>query len=316
MKRVLSLAVAGMLALALSACGGGSGAGGQRLSIATGGTTGVYYVYGGGYAKLITDNIENTAATASVTSGSVENLKLVASGDADIAFTLGDTALDAVEGKASFEGKQPLQALAYVYDNYTQLVAAEGSGIKDMSDLKGKRVGVGAPNSGTQVIANRMLTAAGIDPKADIKPQQLGINESVQAAKDGTVDAFFWSGGVPTAGVMDLMSTEKGTTLVDTTPVLDKLTAEYGDIYRAGKVDGEAYGLPEDVPTIYVPNYVVVNSKMEPALAKQLTALFFDHKQELVKVHPEAKNIDVKKAQEVSPLPMHPGAKQYYDEKG
>ncbi|MGH3658043.1 MAG: TAXI family TRAP transporter solute-binding subunit [Micromonosporaceae bacterium] len=314
MKRVLSLAIAGMLAL--SACGGGSGAGGQRLSIATGGTTGVYYVYGGGYAKLITDNIENTAATASVTSGSVENLKLVASGDADIAFTLGDTASDAIAGKESFKGKQPLQALAWVYDNYTHLVAAPGSGITKMSDLKGKRVGIGAPNSGTQVIANRMLTATGLNPKTDITPQQLGINESVQAAKDRTVDAFFWSGGVPTAGVTDLMSSEKGTKLIDTTPVLDKLTAQYGDIYRKGKIDGKAYGLPEDVPTVFVPNFVVVNSNMDPALAKQLTALFFDHKDALVKVHPEAKHLDVKKATEVAPLQLHPGAKQYYDEKG
>ncbi|MQA95787.1 MAG: TAXI family TRAP transporter solute-binding subunit [Streptosporangiales bacterium] len=314
MKRVLSLALAGMLAL--SACGGGGGAGGTRLSIATGGTTGVYYVYGGGYAKLITDNIDNTAATASVTSGSVENLKLVASGDADIAFTLGDTASDAIQGKESFQGKQPLQALAWVYDNYTHLVAAEGSGITKMSDLKGKRVGIGAPNSGTQVIANRMLTAAGLNPKTDITPQQLGINESVQAAKDGTVDAFFWSGGVPTAGITDLTSTKKGTRLVDTTPVLEKLRAQYGDIYREATVDGSAYGLPEDVQTVIVPNFVVVNSSMEPELAKQLTALFFDHKADLVRVHPEAKNLDVKKAQEIAPMQLHPGAKQYYDEKG
>jgi uncharacterized protein len=316
------LALAGVLAL-VTGCGGeGSGSGassgdGGRLSIATGGTSGVYFVYGGGLAKEISSNLKGYKATAETTSASVDNLILIKDGSSDIAFTLADTALDAVKGREAFKEKVPMRVLAQIYDNYTQVVAKAGSGIKTVEDLKGKRVSVGAPNSGTEVIADRVLEAAGMDPKGDIKRQGLGVEESVAAMKDGTIDAFFWSGGLPTGAITDLVTSDK-ITLLDTTVYTDKLTAKYGDVYRNDTIPKGTYkGVDKDVPTIAVPNYLVVSEKMDDKLAHDLTKLLFEQKKNLVAVHPEAKNLDPEKGAEViSPIELHPGAKQYFDEQG
>jgi len=319
MRRVLALA--GVLALAAGCGGEGSGSGseggGGRLSIATGGTSGVYFVYGGGLAKVISSNLEGYRATAETTSASVDNLILIGRGSSDIAFTLGDSALDAVEGRESFKEKVDLRALAQIYDNYTQVVAKKGSSIKTIDDLKGKRVSVGAPNSGTEVIADRIFDAAGIDPKNGIKRQGLGVDESVQAMKDGSIDAFFWSGGLPTGAVTDL-TTSEDIVLLDTTEYTAKLTQKYGDVYKDATIPKGTYdSVEEDVPSIAVPNYLVVDAKMEDQLAFDLTKLLFDRKQDLVAVHPEAKNLDPQKAREViAPIQLHPGAKKYFDEQG
>jgi TRAP transporter TAXI family solute receptor len=320
MRRMLALA--GVLALA-AGCGGegsGSGAeegGGGRLSIATGGTSGVYFVYGGGLAKVISSNLEGYRATAETTSASVDNLILIKDGGSDIAFTLGDTALDAVEGREAFKEPVPMRALAQIYDNYTQVVAKAGSDIKTLEDLKGKRVSVGAPNSGTEVIADRLLEAAGMDPKGDIKRQGLGVEESVQAMKDGSIDAFFWSGGLPTGAITDLVTTQK-ITMLDTTEYTDALTQKYGDVYRNEPIPKGTYkGVDEDVPTIAVPNFLVVSEEMDEKLAHDLTKTLFDQKQDLVAVHPEAKNLDPQRGQEmIAPIELHPGAKRYFDEQG
>jgi len=316
------LALAGVVALA-AGCGGegsGSGAeegGGGRLSIATGGTAGVYFVYGGGLAKVISSNLEGYKATAETTSASVDNLILIGDGGSDIAFTLADTALDAVEGREAFKEKVPMRALAQIYDNYTQVVAKAGSDIKTIEDLKGKRVSVGAPNSGTEVIADRVLEAAGMDPKGDIKRQGLGVDESVQAMKDGSIDAFFWSGGLPTGAITDLVTTQK-ITLLDTTVYTDKLVEKFGEVYRDETIPKGTYkGVSKDVPTIAVPNYLVVSEEMDDKVAHDLTKLLFDRKDDLVAVHPEAKNLDPTRAAEViAPIELHPGAQQYYDEAG
>jgi TRAP transporter TAXI family solute receptor len=309
MKRILIMLFAAVLTASSL---GGCSKQGTRLSIATGGTTGVYYVYGGGYAKIISANLDGVEATASATSASVDNIKLVTSGRADVAFTLADTAADAVQGKESFGSPQPVRALARIYDNYTQVAATEGSGVKKVADLKGKRVSIGAPNSGTLVIAQRMLAAAGLDPAGDIRAQRLGINESVQAMKDGTIDAFFWSGGVPTAGITDLTSTKKDVTLVDTTDLLPALQQRYGNVYRELTISGSAYGLPGDVQTVGVANYLLVSDKMSDDLAFDLTKVLFDKKADLARVHPEAKNLDKQVAQQVTPAQLHPGARRYF----
>ena len=316
-RRVVALA--GVIAL-VAGCGGegsgsGSEGGGGRLSIATGGTSGVYFVYGGGLAKVISSNLEGYRATAETTSASVDNLILIQKGSSDIAFTLGDTALDAVAGREAFKQKVPMKALAQIYDNYTQVVAKKGSGITKIADLKGKRVSVGAPNSGTEVIADRILEQAGIDPKNGVKREGLGVEESVQAMKDGSIDAFFWSGGLPTAAITDL-TTSEAITLLDTTEFTDALRQKYGDVYQDSTIPSGTYkGVSKDVPTIAVPNYLVVNAKMDEQLAFDLTKLLFDRKQDLVAVHPEAKNLDPQKAGKViAPIELHPGAQRYFDE--
>ena len=316
----LIVALVCVMGLAVGCGGEGSGSGaeegeGGRLSVATGGTAGVYFVYGGGLAKVISSNMDGYKATAETTSASVDNLILIDKGSSDIAFTLGDTAIDAVEGREAFKKEVPLRALAQIYDNYTQVVVKQGSGIEKLTDLEGKKVSVGAPNSGTEVIADRLLEAAGIDPKGGIKREGLGVDESVQAMKDGTIDAFFWSGGLPTGAITDLTTSEK-IALLDTTEYTQALKDEFGDVYEDSTIPSGTYkSVTKDVPTIAVPNYLVVNENMDEQLAHDLTKLLFDQKQDLVAVHPEAKNLDPQKGAEViSPIELHPGAQKYFDE--
>jgi TRAP transporter TAXI family solute receptor len=305
--------------VALAGCGGGGGGGGadsRRLSIATGGTGGVYFVYGGGLAKLISSNLEGYEATAEVTSASVDNMTLIADEKTALAFTLADTASDAVQGRGSFKEQVPAQALARLYTNYTHVVATAGKGIERIEDLKGKRVSVGSPNSGTEVIALRILEAAGLDPKADIRRQQLGVAESVQAVKDGSLDAFFWSGGLPTGAVTDLATSRK-IALLPTDEYVQPLRSKYGEAYAKATIEAGAYkGVSQGVEVVGVPNYLVVNRSMSEDLAYRLTKLLFEKKGELVKVHPEAKNLDLATAQKVAPLELHPGARRYYQEAG
>ena len=293
---------------------GGQAAPTQRLSIATGGTGGVYIVYGGGLSDLITKEMDGVEATAEVTSASVDNMLLIADESSDVAFTLADTAADAVRGEAAFDEPVPAQALAQLYTNYTQVGTVAGTGIETIKDLEGKAVSVGSPNSGTEVIALRILGAAGIDPDSGIDRQQLDVEQSVQAVRDGTIDAFFWSGGLPTGAVTDLASTDD-VVLLPTDSYTQDLAQEYGDFYTTTTIPGGTYpGVDEDVASIGVPNYLVVNEAMEEDLAYDLTKFLFDHKSDLVRVHPEAKNLKLETATDVRPLELHPGAQRYYDE--
>jgi uncharacterized protein len=320
-RRITRTVIAAAAALTmLAGCGGEQGGGGGEggnLSIATGGTGGVYSVYGGGLADVIGEELEGYQATAETTSASVDNMKLIARGDSDVAFTLADTAIDAVEGRASFDEKLPIRALAQIYTNYTQLVSTSGKNIESIEDLEGKRVSVGEPGSGTEVIALRVLEAAGMDPEKDIKRDQLGVDESVNALRDGSIDAFFWSGGLPTGAVTDLATTDD-IVVVPTADLAEKLQAEYGDAYQATTIPKDTYkGMSEDVETIGVPNLLVVNEDMDDTLAHDLTQLLFDQKERLTQVHPEAKNLDPARGQEViAPVQLHPGAQRYYDEQG
>jgi TRAP transporter TAXI family solute receptor len=293
----------------------GDGAGGGQLTIATGGTGGVYYVLGGGLATVISDNVEGYSATAQETNASVDNMQLIASGGADIAFSLSDTAADAVEGREDFEGA-PVEAcaLGLLYDNYTQLVSSSGAGIASVEDLRGKVVSLGSPGSGTEVIALRILEVAGIDPDADIERQQLGIDDTVAALRDGTIDAGFWSGGLPTGALTDLASTDP-IQIVPTAEYVGALQDAHGPTYMESTIPADTYpGLTGDVATIGVPNYLVVNESMDEELAYQLTKLLFERKDALVQVHPEAANLELQNAQMVEPLQLHPGAQRYYDE--
>jgi uncharacterized protein len=310
----IALALASLLMLTACGGGGGGGADSRRLSIATGGTGGVYFVYGGGLAKLISSSLEGYEATAEVTSASVDNMTLIGDGKSALAFSLADTAADAVQGKGSFKEKVPAQVLARLYTNYTQVVTTADKNLRRITDLKGKRVSVGSPNSGTEVIALRILEAAGLDPGADIRRQQLGVAESVQAVKDGSLDAFFWSGGLPTGAVTDLATSRK-IVLLPTDEYVEPLRQKYGEAYSKTTIKGGVYkGAGEAVATIGVPNFLVVNQSMKEDLAYQLTKLLFEKKAELVKVHPEANNLDRTTAQEVAPLELHPGARRYYGE--
>ena len=268
-RGVLGVVAALAVLFMLGACSASQApGGGDRLSIATGGTGGVYFVYGGALADQITQNVEGVEATAEATSASVDNMQLIGDQSSDIAFTLADTAADAVEGREEFEGRPvSAQALAQLYTNYTQVVAPAGSGINSIEDLRGRSVSVGSPGSGTEIIALRVLEAAGIDPDSDIDRQQLGVDESVDAVRDGTVDAFFWSGGLPTGAVTDLATTNQ-IVLLPTVDYLGALRSQYGEVYEETIIPAGTYeGVDEDVSVIGVPNYLVVNESMDEELA-------------------------------------------------
>src|SRR3990170_5441855 len=202
MKRIVLLAVA-MALIALPVRAEEK----TRLSIVTGGTGGVYYPLGGALANVLSKYVPGVVATAEVTSASIDNLKLVGAGKGDIAFTMADTAWEGFNGTGKFPGKLPLRAIVVLYDNKTQVVTVQGKGIEKMSDLNGKRISTGAPGSGTELIALRLLEAYGIDPEKDVKREKLSVAESVGAIKDNKIDALIWSGGLPTAAVTDLAAT-------------------------------------------------------------------------------------------------------------
>ena len=298
--------------LVVSACGGkqdgGAGAS-KRLSIATGNTTGVYYQLGGAYARVISANTDHKA-TASETGASVQNIRLLAAGKQDIAFSLLDTAADAVDGKGAFQGRpQSVEALAALYPNFTQVVVRDGSGIDTIAEMKGKRVSTGSPQSGTEVIANRLLQAAGLDPAKDVKRQRLALDKTVESMKDGSIDALFWSGGLPTPGIKDLFTTRKGKIrLLDLAPFLPALNRQYGNFYEAGVIPASTYGAGE-VRTIKVTNVLLVKKGFDPATAEQLVRVLFDHRADLEAASPAAKDIGIEIATKTRPVPLNPGAK-------
>ena len=304
---VLALAVV----LALPACGGKQDEGGgasRRLSIATGNTTGVYYQLGGAYARVISRNTGHKT-TASETGASVQNVRLIAAGKQDIAFSLLDTAADAVRGTGAFEGKpQPIEALAALYPNFTQVVVRKDAGIDTIADMRGKRVSTGSPQSGTEVIADRLLRAAGLDPGRDVKRQRLALDRTVEAMKDGSIDALFWSGGLPTPGIKDLFTARRGEVrLLDVTRFLPQLNRRYGDFYERGAIPAGTYGA-EAAGTIRVTNVLLVRKGFDPALAEQLVRVLFDHRSDLVAASPAARDIRVQTATQTRPVPLNAGA--------
>ncbi len=304
-------AVTFAVALVVSACGGkqdeGAGAS-RRLSIATGNTTGVYYQLGGAYARAISSNTDHKT-TASETGASVQNIQLLTAGKQDIAFSLLDTAADAVDGHGAFEGRrQPIEALTALYPNFTQVVVREGSGIDTIAEMKGKRVSTGSPQSGTEVIANRLLQAAGLDPEKDVKRQRLALDKTVESMKDGAIDALFWSGGLPTPGIKDLFTARKGKVrLLDLSQQRQQLNRRYGNFYEAGTIPAGTYGADE-IRTIKVTNVLLVKKGFDPALAEQLVRVLFDHRSDLEAASPAAKDIRIETATKTQPVPLNPGA--------
>lgn len=318
MNRVPGLLGSALLACAVASCGGG-GSSARFLSIATGGTGGVYYPYGGGIAKVLNENLPGVRASAEVTAASVDNLKLLRDGRADVAFTLADTLAEAAAGQGAFGGRPvPVASLAVLYSNYTHLVTLAPLGIRAVADLRGRAVSTGSPGSGTELIALRVLRAAGLNPDADLTRQALGASESAGALKDGKIAAFFWSGGLPTSAVQDLAHTP-GTSLriIPTGDLLPAVRQEFGDLYFPLQVPATAYrGLDGPVDVIGVANVLVVHESMSDELAYDITRLLFEKREELAAIHPEARKLSLETATAGSPARFHPGAERFYREHG
>jgi TRAP transporter TAXI family solute receptor len=319
MKRALVVLLA--LALGLTACGGqrkeSSPGSGGRLTIATGNTTGVYYILGGGIAKIISSDLDGYRATAEATKASKENVERIVSGQNDLAFSLADTAADAVRGAHSFTAKQPVSALMRIYDNTTHVIVRADSGITSIAGMKGKSVSTGSPNSGTELIAHRLLAANGMTV-GDVQQKKASLPETVEGMKDGSIQGMVWSGGLPTGGVKDLVASLGVGKLrfLDLTKELPAMQAEYGDAYQAGTIPASMYGTRGAVRTIVVPNLLLVSNEMSDDLAGKLARLIFDKKAELEKIHPEAKNITLERAAKTGDVPLHPGAEKVLTELG
>jgi len=290
-----------------------------RLSIATGGTGGVYYPLGGGMANIISKYIAYTDATAEVTTASVDNCRLVGAGKAELALIMADTGWDAYQGRAQFKEKVPLRTVAVLYPNNMHIVTLEGKGIEKVTDLKGKRVSTGAPGSGTEVMALRVIEAFGLDPTKDMTRDKLGVSESAGALKDRKIDAFFWVGGLPTAAITDLGATPGiKMKLIGHADALTKMRETYGPIYVKGVIPAKTYpGQDGDVPITIVWNLLVCHDNMKGDIVYDIVKTFFDHKQELITVHREARWLSLEpQATGGSPIPFHPGAIRYFTEKG
>jgi TRAP transporter TAXI family solute receptor len=307
-------------ALALGVFAGAALAQQKTIAIGTGGTGGVYYPLGGALANVISKNLPGYQATAEVTGGSVDNLKLIGSGQSELAFSMADAALDAFNAQDKFKGnKVPLRTLAVLYPNRMHVVTIDGTGITKIADLKGKRVSTGSPGSATEVMAFRVIEAAGLDKDKDMKRERLGVAESVNAIKDKKIDAFFWVGGLPTAAVTDLGATPGvKIKLIDHSDVVDRMNAKYGKLYITDVIPAKTYpGQDTDNQISTVQNILVSDDKMSDELAYTLVKLIFEKKADLVAVHKEAENIDFKNQKtDGSPVPWHPGALKYYAEKG
>jgi TRAP transporter TAXI family solute receptor len=292
----------------------------QQLSIATGGTGGVYYPMGGGFGSILGKTIPGMTATAQVTGGSVANLQLIASGKADLCFTQVDAAWDAINGTGKFtSGKLPIRALVVMYPNHMHVVTVEGTGITKIEDLKGRRVSTGSPGSATEVYGLRVIEAAGLDPDKDVTRERLGVAESVNALKDKKIEAFFWVGGLPTAGVTDLASTPNTKIkIIDIAQLTKKMNAKYGPLYAEATIPKATYkGMEADAKNNTVWNIMAVNANMSDDLAYKLTTTMLEKRADLALVHKEALNIKNEwQTSNRAGVPWHPGALKYFKEKG
>ncbi|MEO8442366.1 MAG: TAXI family TRAP transporter solute-binding subunit [Betaproteobacteria bacterium] len=291
-----------------------------NLSIATGGTGGVYYPLGGGMANVFSKTIPDMQATAEVTGGSVDNMRLIGTGKSYIALTQVDAALDAMNGTGKFTGtKIPVRTMMVLYTNLMHAVTVEGTGINTINDLKGKRVSTGSPGSATEVFAFRVLEAAGIDPQKDIKIERLGASESANAMKDKKIDAFFFVAGLPTSAVTDLAATP-GVKIkfLDHANLIPAMVKKAGNIYIADVIPKATYpGMTADNQATAVTNLLVSNANMSDQTVYNIVKTIFDKRPDLIAVHKAAMDIKLENQKPGnSPVPWHPGAVRYYKEKG
>jgi TRAP transporter TAXI family solute receptor len=316
MKLRSILAVAAAVAISTGAAHAQS----KQLSIATGGTGGVYYPLGGGFGNILGKELPGVTATAQVTGGSVANLQLIGSGKADLCFTQVDAAWDAINGQDKFaSGKLPIRALVVMYPNHMHVVTVEGTGINKVEDMKGKRISAGSPGSATEVYAIRVLEAAGLDHEKDVKKERLGVAESVNAIKDRKIDAFFWVGGLPTAAVTDLAATPNTKIkIIDIAHFTAKMNAKYGPLYAEATIPATTYkGMEKDAKNNSVWNIMAVNANTDEKLAYDLTRIMMEKRDDLALVHKEALNIKPEwQTSNRAGIPWHPGALKYFKEKG
>ncbi len=304
---LLVLALVGTVAAAQAA---------EKLVLATGGTAGTYYPFGGAMAKIWSAKIKDMSVTAQTSGASAENVRLINKKEVELALVQSDTLDFAFNAKEAF--KEPLKgmsAIAVLYPEIIQVVVRADSPIKSFGDLKGKKVGVGAPGSGTEANFRQLMDIYGLK-KEDVNPQYLSFAESADAFKDKHIDAFIVTAGIPNAGIMDV-STQHAIRILDIKgPEAEKLVAKYPFLAPAKVPAGTYKGQDAEVNTVAVNAVLIAGNHLKEDVVYNLTKALFENQVELAGAHAKGKELDLNKAVKGVSIPFHPGAVKYYKEKG
>ncbi|MFC0471315.1 TAXI family TRAP transporter solute-binding subunit [Halalkalibacter kiskunsagensis] len=333
MKKFCTLIVASMLVF-LTACGGEGTTNSEAeetkgteveskeqledlfATVATGGTSGVYYPIGGAISNIIETEL-GIDSSVQATGASVENVNLLNTGRAELAITMADTVLQAYEGSGAFEGEQPidsLRGLTALYPNFVQVVTTEASGIKSIAELEGKRVGVGAANSGVELNARMVLEAHGMTYD-DVDEDYLSYSEAIDQIKNGMIDAAFVTSGVPNATVIDLDTTHKAKILPIEGEAMDYLIENY-QFFSSEMIPAGAYGNEEEIPTAAITNLLLLSNEVSEDAGYEITKALFENLEQIQGSHNAAKDITLETVDVGMSIPFHPGAERYFKEVG
>lgn len=310
-KRVLAFALIGILAAA------SAGFATTFITIGSGGVGGTYYPLGGAMAEVLTNAGIDVKATSRATSASRENCRLVAADRAQIGMSMASTLYQAITGTEAFEpdGKLPLQILMNMYPAPQHLVTVKGSGITKLEDIKGKKVSVGAPGGGDQILTMLILKAAGIDSEKDFTKQQLTQPEGVMALKDGNVDAVFWNFAAPGSAVLEVAAQRDVVLVPLSEELVQKVIADNPFLLPHTIKAGTYESVKEDVRTIADSNYLVVRNTMDEKLAYDLVKVLIENREKFMNVTQQASHFVPEEAS-VGITEFAPGAKKYFKEKG
>jgi TRAP transporter TAXI family solute receptor len=287
------------------------------INVLTGGTSGIYYPLGVALSQIYGNALPDDKVSVQATKASLENLNLIQAGRGEVAFTMGDTLSNAWKGNADAGFKKPLKklrAIAGLYTNYIHIIASADSGIKTLADLKGKRVSVGAPNSGNMINAQQIFRAAGLSFSDFAKTEYLPYGESVELMKNRQLDATLQSGGLGMASIRDLASSVH----IVFIPIPPEVVEKIGDpAYLPGLIPAQTYtGQEAVVQTAAIRNFLVTRADLPNETVYQMTKSMFTHLDRLVAAHKAASDIVEKTAFKDLPVPLHPGAEKYYREAG
>jgi len=290
----------------------------QFIAIATGGTGGTYYPLGGALAQMISNNVEGLIVTAQSGNASIANCNLISRGQIETGFSQANTTYWCYTATGILKDTQPitnLRGIASLYPETIHIIATKAAGINSIEDLKGKRVGVGAPNSGTAADAEVILKAHGITFD-DVKVDFIDFNEVAQRLVDGQIDAGFTTAGFPTSSIINI-ATKRDIVLIPISAEKIKELVEEIPYYGATVIPGGLYkGVDEDVPALATPALWVCDAKLSPTIVYKMTKALWENREVLEKVHSQGKNVTIETAIDGMGIPLHPGAEKYYKEVG
>ncbi|MET8119581.1 TAXI family TRAP transporter solute-binding subunit [Micromonospora sp. NPDC005189] len=273
------------------------------IRIATGSPTAVYYAFGQSLAAILNREMPKVRASVVITAASAQNVQLVGSGGAELGFTQADVL------PATTAESPSVDAIARVYDDQLHLVTTGGGPVRTVADLRGRRVSVGAPGSGTEITATRLLEVAQLGGD-EVHRERLGLDVSVAALRSGRIDAFFFSGGLPVRGIEELAG-RSATRIVDLSEWTEPLRSRYGQVYVSRDIPRSVYGV-DAMTTVANPNYLIVRANLPEPLVREVTRLLMERRAELAAAHPAAGRMSPRSAIVTAPLSLHPGAAAWY----